>query len=142
MTHENVFKHQQLQATTQIDLQKLALEGQKVGIDNHVQMSQLASQLMRDQQDSDAADQDSQLKMAGAQNEADATAQAGEQARNAAQLQAAQIASQHMAKMHQLNSSHVQAMTDLASRHHAAMAGHGIEGGADCGRRTELGGGS
>ena len=128
MVHDNVFKHQQLRGKTQIDLQKLALEGQKIGVDTHVQMSQLASQLMRDQQDSDAADQDSQLKMAGAQNDADATAQAGEQQRNAAQLQAAQIASQHMQKMHELNSSHVQAMTDLAARHHQAMTGHGMKG--------------
>ena len=128
MTHENVFKHQQLRAKTQIDLQKLDLEGQKVGIDTHTQMAQLASQLMKDQQDQDAADQDSQLKMAGAQNDADATAQAGEQQRNAAQLQAAQLASQHMQAMHKINSSHVQAMTDLAARHHAGMVGNGMKG--------------
>ena len=99
MVHENVFKHQQLQAKTQTDIQKMELEGRKAGIDAHVQLSTLASQLARDQQDSDAADQDSQIKMAGAQNDADAAAQAGQQANNDAALKAAQLASQHMQKV-------------------------------------------
>ena len=128
MVHDNVFKHQQLQAKTQIDVQKLGIEGAKAGIDNHVQMAQLAGQLMRDQQDSDQADQDSQLKMADAQNQADTVAQQGQQANNDAQLKAAQIASQHMQKMAQLSSAHTQAMTSLASQHHAAMTGHGMKG--------------
>ena len=128
MVHDNVFKHQQLQAKTEIDIQKLELEGQKIGVDNHIQMAHLASQLMRDQQDGDAADQDSQLKMADAQNQSDQVAQQGQQAQNDAELKAAQLAGQHMQKMHQLNLGHVQAMTDLASRHHAAMTGHGMKG--------------
>jgi hypothetical protein len=128
MTHDHVFKHQQLQAKTQIDIQKLNLEGQKVGIDNHVQMANLAGQLMRDQQDNDQADQDSQLKMADAQNQADQVAQQGQQANNDAQLKAAQLASAHMQSMHKINSGHIQAMTDLASRHHAAMTGHSMKG--------------
>jgi hypothetical protein len=128
MAHDNVFKHQQLRGKTQIDLQKLALEGQKIGVDTHVQMAQLASQLMRDQQDSDQADQDSQLQMADAQNQSDQVAQAGQQAQDDAALKAAQIASQHMQKIHQLNLGHTQAMTQLASQHHAAMSGHGMKG--------------
>ena len=128
MTHENVFKHQQLQAKTQIDVHKLAIDGAKAGLDNHVQMAQLASQLMKDQQDSDAADQDSQMKMADAQNQQDQVVQQGQQANNQAQLQAAELASKHMQAMHQISSQHTQAMTDLASRHHAAMTGHDMKG--------------
>ena len=128
MVHDNVFKHQQLQAKTQIDVQKLGLEGAKIGVDNHTQMAQLASQLMRDQQDSDSADQDQQIKAAQAQNDSDQVAQQGQQQQNAAQLQAAQIASQHMQKMSQIRAQHTQAMTSLASQHHAAMTGHGMKG--------------
>ena len=128
MVHDNVFKHQQLQAKTQTDIQKMGIDSQKAGIDAHVQLSQLAGQLMRDQQDGDQADQDSQLKMADAQNQSDQVAQQGQQANNDAQLKAAQLASAHMQKMHQLNLGHVQTMTQLASQHHAAMTGHGMKG--------------
>jgi hypothetical protein len=128
MVHENVFKHQQLQAKTAFDFQKLGLESQKAGVDNHVQLAQLAGSLMKNQQDSDAADQDSQMKSAEQQNQQDQVAQAGKQADSEAALKAATIASQHMQKMAQINSSHSQAMTDLASRHHAAMTGHNLAG--------------
>ena len=128
MVHDNVFKHQQLQAKTMIDVQKLGLEGHKIGVDNHVQMAQLSSQLMKDQSDQDGQDQQNQLDMAHAQNESDQVAQQGQQQNNDAQLKAAQLASQHMQAMHQINSGHVQAMTDLASRHHAAMTGHDMKG--------------
>ena len=128
MTHENVFKHQQLQAKTQIDVQKLALEGHKVGVDNQAQMAQLASSLMKDQSDQDGQDQQNQLDMAHAQNESDQVAQQGQQQQSDAQLKAAQLASQHMQAMHKLNLGHSQAMTQLASQHHAAMTGHGMKG--------------
>jgi hypothetical protein len=128
MTNETTLKHLQLQAKTQLDAQKLELEGHKVGVDNHVQMAQLASQLMRDQQDSDQADQDGQMKMADQQNQQDQVAQQREQAQNEAQLKAAQMASQHMQAMHKIGSSHVQAMTQLAANHHAQMTGHGMKG--------------
>ena len=128
MVHDNVFKHQQLQAKTQIDIQKLSLEGAKVGVDNHMQMAQLASQLMKDQSDQDGQDQQNQLDMAHAQNEADSTAQQGQQAQSQAELQAAQMASQHMQKMAQIGSAHSQAMTGLAAAHHAAMTGHAMKG--------------
>ena len=128
MVHENIFKHQQLQAKTQIDVQKLALEGHKVGVNNQVQMAHLASQLMSDQSDQEGQDQQNQLDMADAQNKSDQVAQQGQQQDNQAQLQAAQIASQHMQKMHQIASQHTQAMTSLASQHHAAMTGHGMKG--------------
>ena len=121
-------KHQQLHAKTMVDLQKLELEGNKFGLDRHAQLATLASQLMKDQQDSAAADQDSQIKMSQAQNDADATAQAGQQAQNEAQLQAAQLAAQHEQAMGQLQSQHVQAMTKMAADHHAAMRGHAMKG--------------
>ena len=118
------FKHQQLRAKTQIDLQKLALEQRKAGVDHHVQLAQLASQLMKDQSDQDQNDQQNQLDQANQQNQSDQTAIQGQQAQNQAELQAAQIASQHMQKMSQLQSQHTQAMTQMAANHHAAMTGH------------------
>ena len=36
MLQENTFKHQQLQAKSMIDLQKLDIEGQQAGLDHHV----------------------------------------------------------------------------------------------------------
>jgi hypothetical protein len=128
MVHENVFKHQQLQAKTQTDIQKMGIDSQKAGIDAHVQLSQLASQLMKDQDASDQADQDSQLKMADAQNQSDQVVQQGQQANNDAALKAMQLAHQHMQKMSQIGAQHTQAMTSLASQHHAAMTGHGMKG--------------
>ena len=77
---ETHYKHQALQAKTQTDIQKMELEGRKAGIDAHVQLSTLASQLMRDQDDSDQADQDSQLKQADQQNQSDQVAMQHQQA--------------------------------------------------------------
>jgi hypothetical protein len=121
---ETQYKHQALHSKTAIDLQKLDLEGQKIGVDRHVQLAQLASQLMKDQQDSDAADQDAQIKAQQAQTQQDQAAQQGRQAENDAQLKAAQTLSQHSQNMAQIDSNHVQAMTQMAAQHHAAMQGH------------------
>ena len=121
---ENAFKHAQLHAKTSLDAQKLEIEAQKAGLDHHVALTQLASQLNKDQQDSDANDQDMQIKAAQAQNDSDQTAQQGQQAMNDAQLKAAQMASQHMQGMAQLASAHTQAMTKMAADHHQAMTGH------------------
>ena len=121
---ENAFKHTQLHAKTALDAQKLDIEAQKAGLDHHVALTQLASQLSKDQQDSDSADQDQQIKAAQAQNDSDQVAQQGQQAMNDAQLKAAQLASQHMQSMGQLASQHSQAMTKMAADHHAAMTGH------------------
>ena len=96
---ETQYKHLALQAKTQTDIQKMELEGRKAGIDAHVQLSTLASQLMKDQDDSDAADQDAQLKASDQQNQSDQVAMQHQQAQNEAQLKAAQLASQHMQKM-------------------------------------------
>ena len=142
MTHENVFKHQQLQAKTQIDVQKLALEGHKVGVNNQAQMAQLASQLMKDQSDQDGQDQQNQLDAAHAQNESDQVAQQGQQQQSDAQLKAAQLASQHMQAMHKLNLGHSQAMTELASSASRGDDRAWNEGGADRGRRAVAGHGS
>jgi hypothetical protein len=122
---EYQFKHQQLHAKTMLDLQKLDLESQKMGVDHHVQLAKLGSQLMKDQGDQDQQDQQNQLDMADAQNQSDQTALQGQQAQSDAQLKAAQLASQHMQKMHALQSQHVQSMTQMAAQHHAAMTGHG-----------------
>ena len=102
---ETQYKHQALQAKTQTDIQKMELEGRKAGIDAHVQLSTLASQLMRDQDDSDQADQDSQLKQADQQNQSNQVAMQHQQAMNEAQLKAAQLASQHMQSMAKIDFS-------------------------------------
>jgi hypothetical protein len=125
---ETQYKHLALQAKTQTDIQKMELEGRKAGIDAHVQLSQLASSLMRDQDDSDQADQDGQMKMADMQNQQDQVALQRQQAQHEAQIKAAQLASQHLQGMAKINAQHSQAMTDMASRHHAAMTGHDMKG--------------
>ena len=125
---ETQYKHLALQAKSQLDIQKMELEGRKAGIDAHVQLSTLASQLMRDQDDSDAADQDAQLKSSDQQNQSDQVAMQHQQAQNDAQLKAAQLASQHMQSMAKIDSQHSQAMTGLAAAHHAAMRGHDMKG--------------
>ena len=125
---ETQYKHLALQAKTQTDIQKMELEGRKAGIDAHVQLSTLASQLMKDQDDSDAADQDAQLKSSDQQNQSDQVAMQHQQAQNEAQLKAAQLASQHMQGMQKINNQHAQAMTGLAATHHAAMTGHDMKG--------------
>ena len=125
---ETQYKHLALQAKSQLDIQKMELDGRKAGIDAHVQLSTLASQLMKDQDDSDAADQDSQLKASDQQNQSDQAAMQHQQSMNEAQLKAAQLASQHMQGMQKINNQHAQAMTGLAATHHAAMTGHDMKG--------------
>ena len=125
---ETHYKHEALQAKTQTDIQKMELEGRKAGIDAHVQLSTLASQLMRDQDDSDQADQDSQLKQADQQNQSNQVAMQHQQAQHDMQMKAAQLASSHLQGMAKINAQHSQAMTDMASRHHAAMTGHDMKG--------------
>jgi hypothetical protein len=127
MEQENQFKHQQLHAKTAVDLQKLDIEGQRAGLDHHVALAQLASQLMKDQSDQDSADQDQQIKMSQAQNDADTTAQQGQQAENDVQLKAVQQAQQHQQAMSQIASQHTQAMTKMAADHHAQMSGVGAK---------------
>jgi hypothetical protein len=125
---ETQLKHAQLRAKTAYDFQKLDIEGHKAGVDHAHKLGMLAAQLMKSQSDSDAADQDSQVKMAGMQNDADAAASAHQQAMNDAQLKAASIASAHMQKMHQIGAQHTQAMTQMAAQHHQAMTGHAVKG--------------
>jgi hypothetical protein len=124
---ETQYKHQALHSKTAIDLQKLDLEGQKMGVDRHVELTKLAGQLMKDQQDSDAANQDQQIKASQAQTQQDQVAQQGQQAENDARLKAAQTVAQHQQNMAQIDSNHVQAMTQLAAQHHATMQGHAAD---------------
>jgi hypothetical protein len=124
---ETQYKHQALHSKTAIDLQKLDLEGQKMGVDRHVELTKLAGQLMKDQQDSDAANQDQQIKASQAQAQQDQVAQQGQQAENDARLKAAQTIAQHHQNMAQIDSNHVQAMTQLAAQHHATMQGHAAD---------------
>jgi hypothetical protein len=130
MQQENQFKHQQLHFKTALDLQKLDIEGQKAGLDHHVELAKLGSQLMSDDQDRQQQDQQGQVDMAGAQNDADAQAQQHQQAMNDAQLKAAQQAQQHQQAMSQIASQHTQAMTKMAADHHAAMSGVGAKNAA------------
>jgi len=123
------FKHQELHSRTVIDLQKLALEGRKFGVDQQTKLGALAGQLMKAQSDSDQADQKSQVDMANAQNDAQQQGFDQQQAQNDQEMQAAQMASQHMQAMHKLASDHEQAMTGLAAAHHAAMTGHAVNTG-------------
>jgi hypothetical protein len=125
MEAENTFKHRQL---TQVDLQKLDIQSQQAGVDHHVALAQLASQLMKNQQDSEAHDQQSQMDMAESQQKQDMTAQQGQQAEQQAQLQAASTLAQHQQNMAKIQSDHAQGMTQLAAAHHAAMTGHALTG--------------
>ena len=128
MQQENEFKHTQLQAKTQIDLQKLDLEGRQMGVDHHVALAQLASKLMSDQQNSEAQDQQSQQDMADSQAQQDQTAQDGQDKERQAILQAQSQEQAHAQNMAKINSGHVQAMTKMAADHHAAMTGHALTG--------------
>jgi hypothetical protein len=128
MEAENTFKHRQLEAKTQVDLQKLDIQSQQAGVDHHVALAQLASQLMKNQQDSEAHDQQSQMDMAESQQKQDMTAQQGQQAEQQAQLQAASTLAQHQQNMAKIQSDHAQGMTQLAAAHHAAMTGHALTG--------------
>jgi hypothetical protein len=124
MRTEDNFKHVQLHAKTTVDLQKLAIDSQKAGFDRTAQLGALASQLMKDQSDSDAADQDNQLKMAQTQNEVDQGQIKARQAEHDAQVKAATALSQHQQGMAEIASRHTQAMTQMAAQHHQAMTGH------------------
>ena len=121
---ENQFKHTQLHAKTSIDAAKLDIEASKAGLDHHIALAQLATQLNQDQRDSDAADQDAQIKSQQLQGEQQAQALQHQQAENDAQTKVAQLASQHMQSMAQIASQHTQAMTKMAADHHATMTGH------------------
>jgi hypothetical protein len=129
METENAFKHQQLHAKTVVDLQKLDMQGQQMGVDRHVALAQLASQLMKDQQDSEAQDRQGQMDMAEHQATQNQTDMQSQQANTDASLKAASMMAQHHENMAKIDSDHTQAMTDLASRHHAAMTGHAMTGG-------------
>jgi hypothetical protein len=123
MQTENEFKHQQLQAKTQVDLQKLELQGQQAGVDRHMQLAELASKLMADQQASEAQSQQSQLDMAGQQAKIDQQGADNLAASHQAVLQAAAQTAAHQQNMAKIASDHTQAMTDMAARHHQAMSG-------------------
>ena len=129
MEAENTFKHQQLHAKTAVDLQKLDLQGQQMGVDHHVALAELASKLMSDQQDSEAQDQQSQMDMADHQAQQNQTAVQTQQANSDAALKAASMVAQHRENMAKIDSDHTQAMTDMAARHHQAMTGHAMTGG-------------
>ena len=128
MLQENTFKHQQLQAKSMIDLQKLDIQGQQAGLDHHVQLAQLASQLMKDQSDSDAQDQQSQLDTQDQQMKQNQVDQQGQDNERSAMLQAASTMASHQQNMSKIASDHTQAMTKLASAHHLAMQGHAMTG--------------
>jgi hypothetical protein len=120
---ETQFKHQQLNAKTQIDLQKMDIDAQKAGLDHHVQLATLASKLASDQQDRDQQDQQGQVDIAQAQNDADAQAQKAQQANNDAQLKFTQTVAGHQQNMAKIQAQHTQAMTQMAAQHHQAMQG-------------------
>ena len=130
MQMENDFKHTQLHAKTAIDLQKLDLEGQQMGVDHHVALAQLASKLMGDQSAQDGQDQQNQQGMAAAQMKQDQLAQDGDEKQRQAILQAQAQAQAHQQNMAKIQSDHVQGMTGLAAAHHAAMTGHAVKSAA------------
>ena len=114
MQAENDFKHKQLQAKTAYDFQKLDLEGRKVGVDQHTKLAQLASQLMRDQSDTEAQDQQNQIDMASAQQDADLK---GQQAQNDQAAAMQKVAAAHAQGMAKVASQHIQGMAKVASTH-------------------------
>ena len=99
-----------------------------MGVDHHVALAQLASQLMKDQSDQAGQDQQNQLDMADSQMKQDQTAQQGQDAERAAMLQGAATMASHQQNMAKIASDHTQAMTQLAAAHHAAMTGHAMTG--------------
>ena len=125
---ENAFKHQQLHAKTQVDLQKLDIEGQRMGVDHHIALAQLASQLMKDQSDQEGQDQQNQLDAADSQMKQDQTEQQGQDAERQAMLQGAATMASHRENMAKIQSDHTQSMTQLAAAHHQAMTGHAMTG--------------
>ena len=114
MQAENEFKHKQLQAKTAYEFQKLDLEGRKMGVDQHTKLATLASQLMRDQSDQDAQDQESQINLASAQQDANLK---GQQAQNDQAAAIQKVASAHAQGMAKVASQHVQGMAKVASAH-------------------------
>jgi hypothetical protein len=128
MQSENEFKHRQLQAKTQVDLQKLELQGQQMGVDHHMQLAELASKLMADQQAGEQQDQQSQNEMADQQMKQNQQGEDNLAASHQAVLQAAAQAAAHRENMAKIDSGHTQAMTDMAARHHQAMTGHAVKG--------------
>ena len=79
-----------------------------MGVDHHVALAQLASQLMKDQSDREAHDQQTQLDMADSQMKQDQTAQQGQDAERQAKLQAASTMAQHQQNMAKIASDHTQ----------------------------------
>ena len=128
MQMENDFKHQQLHAKTQVDLQKLDIESQRMGVDHHVALAQLASKLMSDQSAQEGQDQQNQLDLADSQAKQDQISQEGDDKERAAMLQAASTMASHQQNMSKIASDHTQAMTKLAAAHHQAMTGHAMTG--------------
>ena len=128
MLQENTFKHQQLQAKSMIDLQKLDIEGQRMGVDHHVALAQLASQLMKDQSDSDAQDQQSQLDTQDQQMKQNQVDQQVQDNERRAMLQADSTMASHRENMAKIASDHTQGMTKIAAAHHQAMTGHAMTG--------------
>ena len=128
MQMENDFKHQQLHAKTAVDLQKLDIEGQRMGVDHHVALAQLASQLMKNQSDSDAQDQQSQMASQEQEMKQNQVEQQGQDNERAAMLQAASTMASHQQNMSKIASDHTQAMTKLAAAHHQVMTGHAMTG--------------
>ena len=128
MMQENTFKHQQLHAKSMIDLQKLDLQGQQMGVDHHVALAQLASQLMKDQSDSDAQDQQSQLDSQDQEMKQNQVDQQGQDSERQAMLQAASTMAGHQQNMAKIASDHAQGMTKIAAAHHQAMTGHAMTG--------------
>ena len=122
------FKHQQLHAKTQVDLQKLDIESQRMGVDHHVALAQLASQLMKDQSDQEGQDQQNQLQLADQSMQQDQVEQEGQDKNRAAMLQAASTMASHKENMAKIASDHTKSMTQLAAAHHAAMTGHAMTG--------------
>ena len=114
MQAENEFKHKQLQAKTAYEFQKLDLEGRKMGVDQHTKLATLASQLMRDQSDQDAQDQESQINLASAQQDANLKSQ---QAQNDQAAAMQKVAAAHAQGMAKVASQHVQGMAKVASAH-------------------------
>ena len=119
MEAEQAFKHKELNAKTAYDFQKLSLEGQKAGIDQHTKLATLASQLMKDKSDSDAQDQQNQIDMASAQQEADLKAQ-GAQNDNVIALHKA-IAT-HQQGLAKVASAHALGAAKVASAHQLGAA--------------------
>ena len=128
MQMENDFKHQQLHAKTQVDLQKLDIESQRMGVDHHVALAQLASKLMSDQSAQEGQDQQNQLDLADSQAKQDQISQDGDDKERAAMLQAASTMASHQQNMAKIASDHAQGMTKIAAAHHAAMHGHALTG--------------